>query len=485
MKSIVFFIMLIFCFLGLQAQSNLEAQFQNFISDPNLKSAGISFQLKEVNTNKVIFEHQPNLSLSTASTAKLFSTAGAIDILGPNYQPRTRLYIDGTINSNGELLGNLWVRGGGDPTLGSKYFNAYGKELDFLNSWLLAIQQSGIKKITGKIIVDGSEFGYEGVPDGWAWSDIGNYYGAGFGGICIADNLMKYHFQTGAVAGEVCTLTYTDPKLPDFKFTNYIQNAKITNDKSIIYGAPFSSDRFGTGFLPMNRNDYVVKGSLPDPEAYLAQVLYEHLTKNQIPVTEKFAPFRTNQLVKNNYLEFQLIHTHMGPKLSEIAKETNHRSINLFAESMLGLIGYQKMGKGTLKEGVRFLKQYFGNKLKFNGLFIEDGSGLSRSNAVSAADFTTLLNYMAQSINYKSFLQTLPTVGVSGTVSDLCVKQIAAGKIQAKSGTMERVKSYAGYVTTLSGKKLSFSIIINNYSCSNYQIVSKIERIMNEMVRVL
>lgn len=174
----------------------------------------------------------------------------------------------------------------------------------------------------------------------------------------------------------------------------------------------------------------------------------------------------------------------MGPKLSEIAKETNYKSINLFAESMLGLIGYQKMGKGTLKEGLRFLKQYFGNKLKFNGLFIEDGSGLSRSNAVSAADFTTLLNYMAQSINYKSFLQTLPTVGVSGTVSDLCVQQIAAGKIQAKSGTMERIKSYAGYVTTLSGKKLSFSIIINNYSCSNYQIVSKIERIMNEMVRV-
>ena len=120
-------------------------------------------------------------------------------------------------------------------------------------------------------------------------------------------------------------------------------------------------------------------------------------------------------------------------------------------------------------------------KIDFTGLYIKDGSGLSRSNAISARHFCSLLIEMTKSPNYAAFLSTLPLSGCSGTLSGVCKNQLGHGKIRAKSGTMTRIKSYSGYVESTSGKKIAFTIIVNNFNCSSNEVVNQMETIFNAM----
>jgi D-alanyl-D-alanine carboxypeptidase/D-alanyl-D-alanine-endopeptidase (penicillin-binding protein 4) len=191
--SFVFFLLLASSLVV--SQNTIQSAIDQFSSSSELQSASISFLVTETSSGKVIASKNALVTLPTASTAKLFATAGAIELLGKDYRPSTRIYIDGPI-VNGVLDGNIIIRGGGDVSLGSKFFNDEGKENAFLKQWVDTIKKLGITSVAGKIIADGSEFGYNGVPDGWAWTDMGNYYGAGPSGICIYDNTLKYYFKT-------------------------------------------------------------------------------------------------------------------------------------------------------------------------------------------------------------------------------------------------------------------------------------------------
>lgn len=160
-------------------QNKVQTAIDQFAASSDLKSASISFNVIDLSTGTTVASYDPNRGIPTASTAKLFSTATALEVLGENYRPETRVYTDGILDSSGILAGNIWIRGGGDPSLGSKYFCDKGHERDFLRAWADSLKKKGITQIQGGIIADASEFGYNGAPDGWNWVDMGNYYGAG------------------------------------------------------------------------------------------------------------------------------------------------------------------------------------------------------------------------------------------------------------------------------------------------------------------
>jgi D-alanyl-D-alanine carboxypeptidase/D-alanyl-D-alanine-endopeptidase (penicillin-binding protein 4) len=185
--------------------------------------------------------------------------------------------------------------------------------------------------------------------------------------------------------------------------------------------------------------------------------------------------------IRFNYTSKKNVYSHFGASVKEIAYWTNLKSINVFAETLNSWIGYEKTGLGTTENGVKSIQDYWKGKIYTDGLNLTDGSGLSRSNSVSARNFCSLLQYMYFSKNQEAFLSTLPVTGQSGTLTYFCKGQCSEGKIQAKSGTMKRVKSYAGYVSTTSGKKLTFALIVNNYNCSNTTIMKKMESLMNAM----
>ena len=465
-------------------QNIVQEAVTNFKNNSAFINASISFYAVDIETDSVIAEHNPNLSLSPASITKLFSTATAIEVLGPNYTPTTRIYLEGNIDSNGILQGNIWVRGGGDASLGSKYYSEEGSENKFLEKWADTLSKLGLKGLTGGIIADASEFGYAGIPDGWNWSDMGNYYGAGPSGLVLYDNMVKYTFKTGSFAGAKTELISIFPTIQNFQFHNYITSSKKNSDNSFIFGAPYSLDRFATGTLPINNKAFVVKGSLPDPEYQLAFEFQKILTEKGIISKKEATGARqldTGKITIRYSKDFKLVYTENGASILSIATHTNMKSVNLFAEELLCLTGYKLNNDGSTENSINQLEKFWRSKIDLTGMYIKDGSGLSRSNAISAKHFCNLLIQMSKSPNYAAFLSTLPLAGCSGTLSGVCKNQLGHGRIRAKSGTMNRVKSYSGYVESTSGKKIAFTIIVNNFNCSSSEVVNQMEKIFNTM----
>ncbi len=462
--------------------SNLFAQqtavIQQVINYSGFDKASISLYAIDVKTNEIIYDFQGSKLLAPASTVKLFSTAYALDVLGKDYQPTTKLYYQGNVKDS-ILNGDIWIVGGGDMSLGSKYFSTDNKDA-FLHQWAQKVKASGIKEIHGNIYVDASDFGYEGAPDGWLWEDVGNYYGAAFTGAMIYDNILEYHFQT-AKAGTRAQLKYTVPQIDSLTFQNQVLSSTRSGDNCYIYGATYAYNKEGRGTLPQNSPDFIVKGSMPDPEVMLASEFQRVLGDNHVKLsgiatsTRLVAVERPQQSWKP-LLEYQ------GTAIRELIKATNFESINVFAEGLMRLPVYANGMQATTSIASEQMQDYWKTKLDLKDIYLTDGSGLSRSNAVSALDFCRLLIYMQQATDAPIYFESLPISGESGTLKNVAKNQVAAGKIHAKSGTMKRVKSYAGYAETQSGRRIAFAFILNNYTCTSKQATQQLEILMNELV---
>ena len=480
MQKYILFIFLSYA-LYLNAQQAQNA-LTNFTKDPLLKDGSISFFAVDLESGISIANYNEKSRLICASTTKLFASATAIEVLGKNYSPLTRIYVDGPIDEKGVLHGNVWIRGSGDVSMGSKYFNAAGHEFDFLNQWTDSIISKGIKQIDGYLIADGSSFGYDGAPKGWKSNDLGNYFGAPHTGINFYDNLFKLYFDSGKI-GTKAKLVSIYPKIDNLVLDCSVFASSSSGDECNIFGDPFSYDRKANGKIPANKKGFEVKGSMPDPEYQLVKEWASVLLLKGITISKGAKGYRLlTTTLKNDYADnFKLIFSHSGKSVGEVAYWTNHKSVNLFAEGLLNYVGYVKQDNGSNKVSIDELKKYWTPKLDITTMIINDGSGLSRLNAISASHFCDLLSYMYKSPNYADFKSTLPIAGVSGTIKNLCKGQVGEGRIFAKSGSLDKAKAYSGYVETISGKKIAFSFCVNNFSCTTSQLVNKMEVVLNAL----
>ena len=471
-----------FCVVfNLNSQNLVEKNILSFSSEQVNTKSKISFLAIDIQSGAKIAELNSESAVTSASTTKLFSTATAYEILGKDKKSSTQIYCSGNLDKNGTLHGDIWIRGGGDMSLGSKFFSEEAKELDFLKAWVDSIKQKGIKKIEGQIIADGSAFGYKGVPDGWHEGDVGNYYGAWSGGLNFYDNTIKLYFQTGNVGSRTKILSVF-PEVPGMVFSNSVVSAKINGDDSSIEGVPFSLNRKIKGKLPANKNPFVVKGSMPDPEYLLAYYFSKALVTGGINVQNKPTSVRLNSKLISSYEDgFKLLFEQKSRSVGEIAYWTNVKSVNLFAEGLLNWLGYFANGNGSTESGLTELQRYWNGKLKLDGMILKDGSGLSRMDAISAKHFCDLLIFMGNSVNSADFRATLPIAGKSGTIKYLCKGGAGEGRVFAKSGTLNNVKSYAGYVDSKTGKKIAFAFIVNDFNCSSAAITTKMEKVLNAL----
>jgi len=477
------FILLLLIFPSLVYSQTLEDAINSFVSGQGMESASVSFEMVDLESKETILAFDPNRTLITASTAKLFSTATALDLLGPDFRATTRVYLDELPDSSGIVHGNIWIRGGGDPSLGSKYFTT-GDKLSFMDQWIDTLKELEVTTIEGDLIADASEFGYGGVPDGWNWVDLGNYYGAGPSGLTLYDNLVEYEFSVPSAIGKRTNLKSVTPDVPGLTLLNEVYSSTNKGDNAYIFGAPYSYDRFATGTLPAGSTGFIVKGSIPDPERQFAYEFEKRLKSAGISVKGSTSTGRALVIDGSDrfYSGKNLIIEYEGEKLSEIIEQTNFRSINLFAEHMINLIGRYIDGYGSTRDGLKTITKHWSNKIDLEGAQITDGSGLSRMNAISAHHFTELLRYMYTSKYQSDFLASLPISGKSGTLRNVCKNQTAHGRIQAKSGSMSGVRSYAGYIETKNGKKMAFALIVNNANCSSYVLKRKMEVLFNQLV---
>lgn len=444
-----------------------QSAISTFVNAPEMKRANISVMIKNIETGEPILQHRAEKNTIPASTTKLVTTATALEILGPDFTFTTRLQYDGTIE-NGVLNGNLYIMGGGDPTLGSKYL---GDSL-FLNNWVDAVKKLGIKKITGSVIGDGSLYDTQGIPPKWMWEDMGNYYGAGAYGISIYDDTYKVYFKSGA-SGTTPEILRIEPLIPDLHFKLYLKSANINDDDAYFYGAPYSNERSIYGAIPANRNEFSSKGDIPYPALYAAQVFKQKLEADSIEVAK---PAEADVINGNPRITF---FTQKSPTLKDIIANINYKSNNHYAEHLFRYLALQTSPQANINDAIDVIKNFWKNKdLDISGLIINDGCGLSPSNGISAKFFVDLLTYEAnKSDNKDVFVASLPIAGESGTVKKLLKGTRLQGKVQAKSGSIFDVQCFAGYINW-KNKKYAFAVLVNNYTGSRKDVVDEIEKLL-------
>lgn len=444
----------------------------DFVNNPLLENANISLLVKDLSTNKTIFQFRPNNSTIPASTMKLVTTATALEILGPKFCFQTKLEIDGKINSDGVLNGNLYIRGGGDPTLGSEHLG----DKNFLQKWVEEVKKTGIKKINGRIIADGTIYDDLGVNPKWTWEDIGNYYAAGAYGISYMDNTYQLVLRSGA-NGTTPEILRIIPEIPSMTFENYLTSTSIAFDSAFFYGAPHSYLRSIHGEIPANRLEYIIKGDIPNPGLLLAENFQDELIENGIYINKLPSDIVTNES------ERRVILVQESPPLSEIIKETNVHSNNGYAEQIFRYLALSKNKIGTSNGSVQVIRSFWKSKgLPVEQLFMYDGCGLSPVDAVSSQFFVDLLSYMQTiSPNREAFFNSLPVAGKSGTLTNFLEKTALQGKVHAKSGTISRVKCYAGYID-LKRKNYVFAIMVNNPNGTSKAVIRKMEELLLSIV---
>ena len=470
------------------AIQHLLRQVETFQAGPAARFGTVALSVRRVRDGEELIGYNARQSLPSASTLKLITTATALAVLGPAYTFTTTLEYDGTIKDS-TLTGNLYIRGTGDPSLGSWRFPAYPDLTTLLKSWSATVRGAGIRRIQGMVVGDASLYDDLTTPDSWPFSDLGNYYGASLSALNLNENLFRVFFRPGKSVSAPASVLRTDPLLPYLSFRNTVTtDAANTGDQVNIYGAPFMNQQWLTGKVPLGEpaNEFSVKGALPDPAYFAAyalqnQLIQDNLTISSPPVSvggglAASVPSGGKRTVLNQY---------KSPVLTALIEQTNFQSINLYAEALLRTtaLALNKTVRST-DASVETLTLFWKNKgVNLDGFRIRDGSGLSTVGALTADNMTGILSAIGREKTFPQFYETIPIVGQTGTVRTLARGTAAAGNIRAKSGSIEGVRAYAGYFTAADGERMSFCVLVNKFTPGqNRAVTSELEKIFVGLV---
>jgi len=456
--------------------------------DNDFKNAGFGFLAIDAKTGQIISSYNADMALRPASNQKLISTASVLELYGPDYKFETKLEYTGDIDTVAHILhGNIIIKGGGDPTLGSKYFDQT-KDNQFLTQWTAAIKNLHIDSIAGAVIADAGIFSRDIVPVSWSWTNMGNYYGAGACGLSIDDDYYTIYYNTDSTIGDTAEIVKTVPEVPYLIFDNGVVADTVSKDKSSILGAPYCNTRYLRGELPLGKTSFAVKGSLPDPAYFAAYELERTLRENGIKIKDKPSSIRILTISgKRISVDQTEITSTYSPPLSKIVEQTNIHSINLFAEHFLDQCGLKLIGKAETELDAKAIMDFWKEKgMDIQGMALTDGSGLSQYDAVTPRQMVFLLNYMKKNSPYFDiYYNSLPVAGqdgkLGGTLEGMFKGSPAEGNLSAKSGTIDRVKAYTGFVKSISGREIIFSMIANSFSCTSKEASAKLEKLMIAM----
>lgn len=462
MKKVWFFIPLCFLFLASSTSDFMEG----WVSSDILKPASLSIAVYDLEEDKFIIQENAEKVLTAASVQKLITTAIAIKSMNPKHQFETKLAHTGTI-VDGVLRGDIYIFPNFNPTLASKRFNRDLSEITVvIKSWLF---KNKIKVINGIKVID-STIESETLPRTWIWEDIGNYYGANPCGTVFNENILELYFESGK-PGEPTRIVKMVPDLPLLKIENRVKASEEDKDLAYCFGGPYDRGLIIEGTIPANKRSFKVKAALQRPQRGLSYLIYHALKKGGLTVKGMYGAYPKP---KKKYKQFGVV---KSESVAEIAKKTNHKSVNILAENLLQNSHKFSNSAEDVENWVkRYLKTQF--EVDVTGMAIKDGSGLSYFNAISSKQIVQLLVKMKDN---QSFRKSIPVAGKSGTVRSFLKNSTLNGNVRCKSGSMTGVRSYAGYINNNSGKRLAFSIIVNNAEGMDSELKIKIEELMNHI----
>jgi D-alanyl-D-alanine carboxypeptidase/D-alanyl-D-alanine-endopeptidase (penicillin-binding protein 4) len=462
----------------------LQKKIDSLANSPFLENGFLGLSIKSVNSDKNLVEYNAKKSLVPASTMKLISSATALMAMGENFTYTTTLEYSGEIKDS-VLIGNIFIKGSGDPSLGSWRFKNKPDYKHLTDIWAKKIKDLGIKEIKGRVFGDGSVFDENVVPDSWSWGDMGNYYGSGAYGLNINENLFWATFNPSKYL-EAAPLVKTIPDLPYYgKINRVLTDKPNTGDQVNIYSTPYQDVLIMEGFVPAGEN-FSVKGSIPDPALFSAYFLHKKLEELNVKIADSPLSWMEANKKSINFSKPSqtiIIDSLLSPPLKDLARECNFQSINLYAETFLKTPSVLLNLGNSTDAAIKALKQIWQTKsVKLEGLKMKDGSGLSAANGITPNNMTDVLKTMFLEKSFDAFYESIPIVGVSGTVANLGKKSKAVGNVRAKSGSIDGVRAYAGYFTAKNGEMFCFSMMLNKYNSEYGSATRELEKLMIMMV---
>ncbi len=452
----LFLILFLFSISNLFSQqddSHLISELEKLINDPFFEQTTIALDIYDLTDSISLFNNNEKLLLRPASNMKLLTSATSLINLGTDYYFHTDLYHAGIIEGD-KLYGDIYVVGGFDPDF---------TDAD-LDSFVTVIKSLGIKNISGGIYGDVSKKDSMYWGKGWMWDDDPDPSAPYLSSLNINDNSIEVF-----VEGEVIDSPAVVTLIPN---TNYV----TVENNSLTVSSNADEDFFVTRDWVARKNTIEVEGKIRKtsiidssehfskinllyPEKYFLTLFKEKLESQGIKIDK---PIGIKTLPENTvYL------TSINRSIDTVLTDLNKESDNLNAEMLIYAMAFKDSGApASADNGLAAVKRLI-DTLGFNSeeFSIDDGSGVSHYNLISADLLVQLLKYMyfERKDLFELFYNSLPIAGVDGTLKNRMKNTSAQNNVHAKTGTLNGVSNLSGYVTGKNGHLLAFSILIQNF----------------------
>lgn len=434
--------------------AELEPAINAIANRPQFQQSRWGILIETLTQNTTLYNRDSQHYFIPASSAKLLTTAAALQKLGANFRIRTSVYGDGQ--------GNIYLVGRGDPSLTETQLKDLAQQL----------KNRGINQINQLIAVDGYFTGSPIHPT-WQWEDVQAGYGAPINSLILNQNSLDLKLEPQAV-GQPLKVTWVRPEQSTgWTIENQTKTVKENEPEFVRIGRDFSQPIIRiSGQLRVGEAPESVYAAVIEPTNNFIQEFEKILLNSGIKV------LKTSITGNFSYPQEELAFVE-SPPLSELIKTTNLESNNVFAESILRTLGAQNSRSDSVESGLKEIKLIL-NQLGIDpqGYQLFDGSGLSRNNLVTPLSLVQTLKMMATSPVAELYQNSLPIGGVSGTLKRRFTDTPATGIVEAKTGTMTGVTSLSGYISPPDYQPLVFSITINQSNLSTQELRQTVDEIV-------
>jgi serine-type D-Ala-D-Ala carboxypeptidase/endopeptidase (penicillin-binding protein 4) len=398
-----------------------------------------------VTRGDTLFSQNPDVLLKPASIMKMMTTGIALERFGPDHTFRTETLRDRPV-ADGVLDGNLYLRGGGDPTLSLRFWQGESP----MDALARRVAAAGIKRVRGDIVADESAFDAERIPEGWKNSYLMSAYAAPVSALSLNENIVWIvaRAENGKAVVEL------DPPSTAIPLASTV---RVVAGR----GGRIAARRSGNGIAV---GGFIGSRSAPrryslvvrDPPAYAAGALQTSLRKAGVEVDGQIRPGVTPKGA-------EAVADVRSLPLANIVSYMNRESINHFAE-LLYRDAARDAGKvGSATAALETLRDFLASKAgaRAEDVRVRDGSGLSEADSLTARSMVQLLAYAHRAPWGSVFHASMPVAGESELMRRRMRGSPAHGNLHAKTGTTNTVASLAGYVTALNGEVIAFAFIYN------------------------
>lgn len=453
--------------------AELQARISEILEKPELAQAIVGIKVASLDTERVLFEANANKLLRPASNMKLYTVAAALDRLSPDYRFVTSVYARAKPDSSGTVRGDLTIYGRGDPSIAARFNDGnYFKGIDDLAARIVS---AGVKRVEGDLVGDETYFTGAQYGSGWSWGDLQWSYGAEVSALTSNDNGLDLFVKPGMKVGAPAVIT-TGPPDPLLTIINKVTTAPKGTPRDIAIYRGLASDAVEiSGAIALEDRGYSGSLGISRPALLFAYLLRTSLAQQGVVIKGKTRTIpQPISAASAGPVAAGLVEvaTLQSPPLSMIAAQTLKPSQNLYTELILRTLGKVAAPARTSPSADRtseaagievvetFLREAGVNP---SPLSLNDGSGLSRNDMVTAEATLQLLTYMRRHRYANAFRDALPIAGVDGTLRNRMKGTVAENNLRAKTGTLSSASSLSGFVTTAAGEELVFSIMVNNY----------------------